>query len=552
MREFTNCSGSAVRVWLCLLGCVLWQPGMAMDQGGMAGTVRAEIQARVAGPKPVVLRGRVAPLAADALRSFYSQRGYAPAWNAGGKLESRSRTLISIIRASRKQGLTPATYHERSIERVLATPYGRDSAARKADVDLLLSDALFGYASDLLYGRAGRSDLKDSAIDAPENIDLVKLVGKTLASGDLRALVRSLAPAPAAYKRLQGALTRLRSLERAEVPLRLPERTLHPGDSGGEVAALRRRLALLGDLPAARNDGSGVVDPPLVSAVEHFQSRHGLEADGVVGPETRAALEVPISKRILQVELNMERWRWLPRDPGDRYLIVNVGGQELDAVENDRRTLHMRVIVGRPFQKTPSFASKITTVVLNPYWEVPHSIAVNEILPTVRRDPGYLDREYMQVLKAPGGGTVDPATINWSKVPARGFPYRFRQDPGPDNALGRIKFLFPNRYNVYLHDTPAKTLFSHARRCFSHGCVRLEKPFELADLLLHDEPGWSLERVDKTLDTEQNFRMQLTRPMPVYLVYWTAWVDAGGTIEFRHDVYGRDGRLESALQPPPS
>lgn len=552
MLEFMNCSGPALRVWLCLLGCALWQPGMAMDQGAVTGTVRAQIQARLAAPKPVVLPGGVVPLAADALRTFYAQRGYAPVWDQGGKIKSRSRALISIIRASRDQGLTPADYHEQSIKQALATPYDQDSAARKADVDLLLSDALFGYAQDLLYGRAERYDLKDSVIDAPESIDLPNLVDKLLASGNLKALVRRLAPAPAAYERLQGALSRLRSLERAGVPLRLPERTLHPGDVAGEVAALRRRLALLGDLPAVQNDGSGVLDPPLVSAVEHFQSRHGLEPDGVVGPETRAALEVPLSKRIQQVELNMERWRWLPRDPGDRYLVVNIGGQELDAVENDRGTLHMRVIVGRPFQKTPSFASKITTVVLNPYWEVPYSIAVNEILPTLRRDPGYLDREHMQVLKARGGGTVDPATIDWSRVPARGFPYRFRQEPGPDNALGRIKFLFPNRYNVYLHDTPAKALFSRARRCFSHGCVRLEKPFALADLLLHDEPGWSMERVDKTLDTEQNFRIELTRPMPVYLVYWTAWVDAEGTVEFRDDVYGRDGRLESALQPPPS
>jgi murein L,D-transpeptidase YcbB/YkuD len=154
----------------------------------------------------------------------------------------------------------------------------------------------------------------------------------------------------------------------------------------------------------------------------------------------------------------------------------------------------------------------------------------------------------MQVLNA-GDGVVDPATINWDQMSARGFRYRFRQKPGPDNALGRIKFVLPNRYSVYLHDTPAKTLFSQARRCFSHGCVRLEKPLALADLLLHDEPGWSMERVDKTLDTEQNFHIRLTRPMPVYLVYWTAWVDNEGTIQFRSDVYGRDERLEAALQP---
>lgn len=485
----------------------------------------------------------------ESIRSFYKARDYSPAWHQDGEFRTRSQTLLSVVRSVAGHGLAPRDYHVSFIERIARPPYEQYEAERKVDIELRFSDALLTLANDLLKGRARRVELKDTSIDAAEDIDLNEMARAALADGDLERFVEQLAPQAAAYDRLRGVLSNLRALEPAGDPFELPVRTLHPGDTGGEVAALRRRLALLGDLPDTADDNRGVLDEPLVQAVKRFQARHGLEVDGVVGRETRNALEAPVSKRRKQVELSLERWRWLPRRPGDRYLLVNIGGQELDVIENGRRTLHMRVIVGRPFQRTPSFASRIDTVVLNPYWEVPYSIAVNEILPTLRTDPDYLKRENMQVLKRleGGGEPIDPATIDWDQVSGSNFPYRFRQKPGPDNALGQVKFLLPNPYSVYLHDTPAKTLFSRARRCFSHGCVRLEKPLELADLLLHDEPGWSFDRVEKTLETEQNYRISLTRTMPVYLVYWTAWVDNQGAIHFRDDVYGRDERLEAVL-----
>lgn len=531
---------------LCLSAWLVCWPGEA--RSGQDDALRAAIKSRLNAPSGVVLPGNEKVLEPKMLRSFYEQRNYRPVWNSGRGFDARSRDLLSLLHTAPTVGLSPGFYHRRLLQRIVNTSYARYDTARKADIDLLFSDALLGFAGDLLYGRASRFDLKDSAIDAPENVDPVTVVADALSSGRLEDIVDKLAPVPEALHRLQQALSRLRSLKAKEEPFHLPGHTLHPGDSGGEVAALRRRLAFLGDLSEARNDGSRLMDAALVEAVKRFQSRHGLEEDGVVGRETRTALEVPISRRVMQVELNLDRWRWLPRNPGERYIVVNIAGQDLQVIEGDRATLDMRVIVGRPFQRTPSFASRIIAVVLNPYWEVPYSIAVKEILPKLRQDPGYLAREHMQVLVAGGGGDVlDPAAIAWERVPSRGFPYHFRQQPGPDNALGRVKFIIPNRFNVYLHDTPAKTLFSHARRCFSHGCVRLEKPFALADLLLHDEPGWSMERIDKTLETEKNYRIQLTRPMAVYLVYWTAWVDNKGVISFRSDVYGRDDRLRSTL-----
>jgi len=501
----------------------------------------------LAGNESVEIDGAVL-LSPEAVRSFYAERGGSPVWNAGDSFGVLSRSLLAAVRTAAGHGLEPRIYHESFIERTLRLPYDQHDDARRVDTELLFTDALLTYANDLLKGRARYADLRDSSVDAPEHIDASEAVYAAVAENEVRQLPDRFAPKPAAYQRLQDALSRLRDLEPANRPFDLPERSLNPGDTGGEVAALRRRLAYLGDLPEAENDNRGVFDETLAEAVKRFQSRHGLEVDGIVGRQTRPALETPISKRIAQVKLNLERWRWLPRDPGDRYLLVNIAGQELDVIENDRRTLHMRVIVGKPFQRTPSFASKIETVVLNPYWEVPYSIAVKEILPTLRSDPEYLARENMQVFKRlESGEPLDPATIDWTEVSARNFPYRFRQKPGPDNALGLVKFLLPNKYSVYLHDTPAKTLFARARRCFSHGCVRLEKPFELAELLLHDEPGWSSERMKKTLETEQNYRIRLTRPMPTYLAYWTAWVDNRGIMHFRDDVYGRDARLEAAL-----
>lgn len=484
---------------------------------------------------------------AGTLQGFYAGRGYAPAWTGDDGLTPIAKELSAVLGSATRHGLSPQRYRSGLIKDAMELPLGSYTAARRAEFELLFSGAWLAYAGDLLYGQARHVELKDSSFNVQEDIDIAAAAGAALAEQDPRRLIRDVSPQSRDYSRLRTALSRLRSLAAVEKRFRLPEVTLHPGDEHAGVATLRRRLAFLGDLEPG-HDGGIVFGETLVEAVTRFQSRHGLETDGVVGKNTRAALEVPLSERVEQIELNLERWRWLPRDPGRAYIVVNIAGQELEVVENGRSSLRMKVIVGLPFLRTPSFASRIETIVLNPYWEVPYSIAVKEILPKLREDALYLAREHMQVLKRGTNELVNPIPIDWSEVPSRDFPYRFRQKPGPDNALGQIKFLMPNRYSVYLHDTPAKTLFSRARRCFSHGCVRLEKPLELAALLLHDEPGWAVERLERTLETEQNHRIRLTRPMPVYLVYWTAWVDNKGIVNFRDDVYGRDERLKSALE----
>ncbi len=273
----------------------------------------------------------------------------------------------------------------------------------------------------------------------------------------------------------------------------------------------------------------------------------------MVGPATLQALNVPAGIRARQLALNMERWRWLSQELGRRHVMVNIAGFWLEVIEDRQTILDMRVIVGRSYRRTPVFSDQISYLVLNPYWNVPQSIAVNDILPQLKRDPAYLSKQHMKLFN--GWGTdariVDPSAVNWSKITATSFPYRIRQEPGPNNALGMVKFMFPNKFSVYLHDTPARELFARSLRTFSSGCIRVEKPVELAAYLLQDQPGWTAEEIKKRSGQTQEQTVRLTRSVPVHLLYWTSWVDDAGPVQFREDVYGRDLLLSNALEEAP-
>jgi len=282
--------------------------------------------------------------------------------------------------------------------------------------------------------------------------------------------------------------------------------------------------------------------------------RHGLDVDGVVGSATLDALNVPVEKRVRQLIVNMERWRWLPQDLGKRYILVNIADFELDVVENSQPLMTMRVIVGRDYRRTPVFSDNMTYLVLSPYWHVPTAIAVQDILPKIQQEPGYLAKQNIRVFRGWGAETreIDPRTVNWSHVTAANFSYRLRQEPGPMNALGRVKFMFPNKFNVYLHDTPAQELFAKPERTFSSGCIRIEKPIELAEYLLQSDAKWTREKILAVADKRIEQTVRLPEPMPIHLLYWTAWADEDRTVQFRADVYARDGKLYEALIERPS
>lgn len=368
--------------------------------------------------------------------------------------------------------------------------------------------------------------------------------------------MHSLLPPQPGYTRLRQALARYRDLAANGGWPSVPDGPkLQKGDRSERVPALRQRLIAAGDLDPAAGDSLDLFDEVVEEALRKFQRRHGLEADGVVGATTFANLNVPVEERLRQVVLNMERWRWLPQDLGQRHILVNIANFELDVFESDQVVLAMRVMVGKDYRRTPVFSDRMNYIVLCPYWHVTPNIAVNDKLPLIRKDAGYLAKQNMKLFRGWGADTkeIDPTTIDWSQITARNFSYRLRQDPGPGNALGRVKFMFPNSFNVYLHDTPSRELFAKTERAFSSGCIRVEKPVDLAEYVLRGDPKWTRASIETAIKKWEEQTVRLPAPIPVHLLYWTAWANEDGSINFRRDIYGRDKLLEEALrEKPPS
>jgi murein L,D-transpeptidase YcbB/YkuD len=360
-------------------------------------------------------------------------------------------------------------------------------------------------------------------------------------------VLTGLRPDYGAYGALVRGLAHYRALESAGGWPRLPNGpVLRDGEAGPAVLVLRQRLAAEGYLSSAA--GSDTLDAVLAGAVATFQLRHGLPVDSVIGPRTRAALNVPASRRVRQIEVNIERLRWLPPDPGERFVVVNIPSFVLYAFDGGRRVLNMRVVVGDELasRRTPVFADTMEYIEFGPYWNVPRSIAVNEILPAARRDRGYLARNNYQLLRGWGDNApvVDPRSLSDAELFST--RYRVRQLPGPDNALGRVKFMFPNDYAVYLHDTPSRSRFEDADRALSHGCVRVADPQALAEFVLEGNTAWPRERIATTLAAGRHLRVNLRHGPPVYLIYLTAFA-RDGEVMFRDDIYDRDNRLVRAL-----
>lgn len=481
------------------------------------------------------------------LTRFYQERQFQPAWSDGRQLLPLADELLSALPAAAEEGLDPRTYHLSTLivltNRFRITP----TPLLAAELDLLLSDAYLSLSSDYLNGR-----ITPSAVDGDWNIpleqgDALRMLNQGLASGRIHDSLQALLPTDPAYAALRSAWQKHRDLTAAGGWPRLTFKPpLRPGIQGPEVLTLRRRLLISGDLPALE-EGNDIYDASLETAVRDFQSRHGLLADGIVGPQTLTALNVPAVLRVRQLAVNLERWRWLPRRFAERYLRVNLPAFHLDLIENGESILDMRVIVGRQVRQTPAFVGRMTYLVLNPYWEVPHKLAVVDLLPKIQADRSYLAEQGIVVFSS-GERRVNPATIDWQQLGSGNFPYHLRQDPGPKNSLGRIKFIFPNSYNIYLHDTPSRKLFEREQRSFSSGCIRIEKPLELARQLLRGSPLASISALEGELQSAVSEVVPLPKPLPVYLVYFTAWVESDGIVHFYPDLYERDQRLDAALR----
>lgn len=518
--------------------------------------IRSRVEAAQAGA-PLTAGGE-ALHATQALFAAYRERAFEPIWLEGNRLLETARELLDRLRTSERDGLNPDDYHLQALDSLiprLGSPADvgaaeADEIRLRSDVDLLLTDAFLLMASHLLHGRLDPVSMEPAWTASRNGMDLAGVLLASLRPGGVAATLERLQPTSGRYGVLRDVMARFREIAAAGgwdmVP---PGETLEPGMSGPRVAALRARLEVLGD---------SLVDPDhydeaLADVVREFQRRHGLVADGRVGTSTLAAMNVPVEERLDQLLVNLERWRWLPSNLGTRYILVNIPAFTVHVVEDGEEVLRTRAIVGRAYRQTPVFSGRMTYLSLAPYWNVPPGIAANDQLPRIRADPGYVAEQRMVLFENATNRIVDPHSVDWSGMTGSELNRRFRlrQEPGPQNALGQVKFMFPNRHNVYLHDTPAQELFSRAVRDFSSGCIRVEGALELAAHLLREDPAWTPDRIRAAVRQGREQSVTLPRAYDVHLQYWTAWVEADGSVQFRSDIYDRDARVREALRAPP-
>jgi murein L,D-transpeptidase YcbB/YkuD len=498
----------------------------------------------------------------SAMRAFYAKRGYLPAWWIGGAPRPAAQRLLAVLDGLDADGLDPRLYPRQELRQLIAAAGSAtrpaDRAAAAASLETGLTYTFLVAAAHLAIGRIQpRERVRVSELSAPPAVDLAAALDRALGPGeDVAGVLAGLAPPVAGYGRLRHALARYRDLAaKGGWPRVPPGPRLQPGDSGVRVAALAARLAASGELPAgAAAAGAGSFDAALAAALTRFQETHGLASSSpAVDAATLADLNVPVADRIREIELNLERVRWTG-DPGSRYVLVNIPDFQLFVVEGGKVVLTMKVIVGKAHRQTPAFSDVMTEIVLNPPWHIPDSIAAGEIEPELERDPGYLRRKGYEIRRRDSGGAGGAAVAlgelsdgEVRQLGKHGSPFRLVQPPGADNALGRYKFVFPNHFDVYLHDTPSGRLFARSERDFSHGCIRLENPAALAAYVLDGDPQWPPQAVETALAAGRTVTIPLRRPLPVHILYRTAWVDPDGTLELRPDVYSHDAWLAAAL-----
>ncbi|WP_209017019.1 L,D-transpeptidase family protein [Roseibium aggregatum] len=478
----------------------------------------------------------------DGLVLYYGERAFAPVWFDRNGLTENAHLVIAAMADANAHALNPNNYGPLEFAKRSETAQTPEEWAR---FELDLSLQFLRYATHLSSGRVQPNKVNKSLNLFPHRPDPKQLFENAERAVEFSAFLDSLAPHSANYARLKRRLAQYREKAANGGFTAVPEgEVLKPGMSDPRVDALRARL-IEEDIPGAADHTGEVYDGALVEAVEAFQGYHGLATDGVIGKETLARLNIPIKDKLIQMELNMERRRWMRDDLGDFYVFTNLADQNLKVVR-DGKTVHTaRVVVGKPYHATPVFSDTLEYVEINPYWNVPYSIATKEYLPQLKRNPTALTSKNIRVFR--DGGEVAPTQVAWNSYSGGNFPFRLRQDPGAGNALGRIKFMFPNPYSIYIHDTPSKSLFDRAERAFSHGCIRVSDPFTLADVLLADtttETGhW-----ERVRDQGDRKIVKPDVPIEVHITYLTAWMNKDGSTHFRKDIYGRDEVLLKALR----
>lgn len=500
--------------------------------------------------------------APSALRELYRDRHFQPAWIDDGGPLPHVESFLQAVREAEHEGLRPEDYHLDHISSLVSEWQNRIARkerfplAGRIDLELLLTDAFVLYGHHLLNGRVDPERLYPDWLAYQKDASLLDIVAEAVESGHVEDALQRLTPRDPLYTELKKKLAVYRQLSREGGWPVVPHPRSLKGrkDYGRYLSLLRKRLELSGDLEMTGHSHPRSQEESLKKAIQKFQKRQGLKADGFVNTATLKELNVPVETRIGQIAINMERLRWLPEENGSRYILVNIADFDLEVMEAGRVVMNMPIVVGKQNQRTAVFSGKMTYIELNPYWNIPQSIAVKEILPSVKKDITYLDRKRIKVIEywQRQERLVNPAKVNWSRLNEENLRYYFRQDYGPGNALGRVKFMFPNKFDIYLHDTPERHLFKRTRRTFSHGCIRIARPVALAEYLLKEDLRWDRQKILAEIGKGKRQILRLKEPIDVHILYLTAWVDRHGEMQFRPDIYEGDAVLTQAMREKPA
>jgi len=483
----------------------------------------------LAGKRNLTIAGSA--LDAALLRRVYEPRGYRPIWTEGSNSENEAKRVLDQLRHAADDGLDPENYRGDQLGDQLSGTLPKNE---RTDFELLMTDTVLRYARDLRMGRVKPGDVDDDISLPSVGFDFAAALSAAATKGALSQFLPSLTPKQPDYARLKTALARYRAIDDAGGWRMIPSATKA---SGPNTELLRTRLQAEDE--AVSRDGNS-----LIAAVQRFQKRNGLNADGIIGPKTIAALNVPAAERVRQIIANMERWRWLPREFETRHIAVNAADATLKFVDGGQTVLESKIVVGQPDWRTPILRAEARAVTVNPVWHIPASIAKKEYLPKLQTDPNTLRSEGLVLV---GGPADDPygQKIDWASKTE--FPYSLQQPSGPKNALGTLKIEMPNKFDVYLHDTPVKQAFAGDSRTLSHGCMRVQQIAPLVSLALNGDAQSGLSELSQMIAAGETKKLTFKRAIPVYVLYWTAFVDSDGAVEFRPDVYERDSALLAAL-----
>jgi murein L,D-transpeptidase YcbB/YkuD len=558
MRKEIKLSYVILVTTMVLLGIMLLIVFVILQEPGLTDQLSELMQQRFnnsSEPRYFIV-GKDTTHADTLLTHFYEERDFQPAWFSDNGPLWIADSMIKSVHEAEFEGLNPKDYHAPILDSLLdkiqmdvklKLPV---NISQLMNLEILLTDAFLLYANHLLAGRINPETIEPEWLTERPETDLTAILNQALASRKIKQTLFGLLPDMPCYSRLRAEMAKYKSIAmKGGWPIVPSGMTMKKGERGYRVAALSARLISSGDLKQRSLQAISVFDDTLEMAIRKFQFDNGLKVDGEVGPGTIDFLNKPALDFVRKIAVNMERWRWLSRDLGERYIMVNIAAFSLDVVENGKTIFNMPVVVGKDYRQTPVFSGTMTYVVLNPYWHVPPTITAEDVLPAIKKNPAYLKRKGLEVVRNWNDQIpLDPYTIDWSAYTKDNLPIRFRQPPGPANALGRIKFMFPNKYDVYIHDTPHRADFERNQRAASSGCIRVSDPIHLAEYVLKGNPKWTRQAIVAALDSVKDFTVRLPQPISVHVFYCTAWVDEQGIVHFRNDIYDRDEHVVNALR----